>query len=98
MQQLQDMYINFTIRSFEKIEMTISPSSEIAPPKKRNNKNQSLGEKSNKSVGGQLGREGVTLLQSDTPDEIFELPYKLLECKKCSIDISAVVARLKEKR
>jgi transposase-like protein len=77
---------------------SISPSSEIVPPKKQNNKNQSLREKSNKSVGGQLGREGVTLLQSDTPDEIVVLPYKLLECKKCNIDISAVVARLKEKR
>jgi transposase len=77
---------------------SISPSSEIAPPQKRNNKNQSLREKSNKSVGGQLGREGVTLLQSDTPDEIVALPYKLLECKKCNIDISAVVARLREKR
>ncbi|MDQ7069066.1 MAG: hypothetical protein Q9M40_14480 [Sulfurimonas sp.] len=60
---------------------SISPSSEIAPPKKRNNKNQSLREKSNKSVGGQLGRDGVTLLQSDTPDEIVTLPYSLTHCK-----------------
>jgi transposase len=77
---------------------SISPSSEIAPPKKRNNKNQSLRENSNKSVGGQIGRDGVTLLQSDTPDEIVKLPYKLLECKKCSSDISIVVATLKERR
>ncbi len=77
---------------------SISPSSEIAPPQKRNNKNQSLEEKSGKSVGGQSGREGVTLLQSDTPDEIVALPYKLLECKKCSSDISTVVSALKERR
>jgi hypothetical protein len=54
---------------------SISPSSEIAPLKKRNTKNQSLREKSNKNVGGQIGREGITLLQSDTPDEIVTLPY-----------------------
>ncbi|MDQ7061846.1 MAG: IS66 family transposase, partial [Sulfurimonas sp.] len=77
---------------------SISPSSEIAPPKKRNNKNQSLREKSNKSVGGQLGRDGVTLLQSDTPDEIVTLPYSLTHCKKCNVDISTVVAKLKERR
>jgi len=77
---------------------SISPSSEIAPPQKRNNKNQSLREKSGKSVGGQLGRKGVTLLQSNTPDEIVALPYKLLECKKCSSDISTVVSTLKERR
>lgn len=42
------------------------------PPKKRNNKNQSLREKSSKSVGAQFGREGKTLTQSSTPDEIIE--------------------------
>ncbi len=77
---------------------SISPSSEIAPPKKRNTKNQSLREKSNKSVGGQLGRDGVTLLQSDTPDEIVTLPYSYTHCKKCNVDISTVVATLKERR
>jgi transposase len=77
---------------------SISPSSEIAPPKKRNSKNQSLREKSNKSVGGQVGREGVTLLQSDTPDETIELPYSLSQCKKCNDDLSSIVATLKERR
>jgi len=43
---------------------SISPSSEIAPPDKKNKKNQSLREKSSKSVGAQFGREGRTLVQS----------------------------------
>ena len=73
----------------------ISPSSEIAPPKK---KNQSLREKSDKSVGGQVGREGVTLIRSETPDEIISLEYNLNNCKKCSFDLSETLAKLKEKR
>ncbi len=77
---------------------SISPSSEIAPPKKRNSKNQSLRQKSTKSIGGQVGRDGVTLLQSDTPDEIIELPYMLQQCKKCNSDLSTVIATLKERR
>jgi len=77
---------------------SISPSSEIAPPDKKNKKNQSLREKSSKSVGAQFGREGRTLVQSSTPDEIIEVPFTLSSCKKCGIDISAVVATLKEKR
>ncbi|MDQ7068432.1 MAG: hypothetical protein Q9M40_10925 [Sulfurimonas sp.] len=60
---------------------SICPSSEIAPSDKRNKKNQSLREKSNKSVGGQTGRDGATLSQSDTPDEIVTLPYSLSHCK-----------------
>jgi len=77
---------------------SVSPSSEIAPAKKRNNKNQSLREKSSKSIGAQFGREGITLLRSDTPDEIIEVPFTLNVCKKCGIDISSVVATLKERR
>ena len=77
---------------------SISPSSEIAPSKKRNNKNQSLREKSSKSVGAQFGRKGVTLLQSDTTDEVIEIPFTISSCKKCGIDIATVIARLKEKR
>ncbi len=77
---------------------SICPSSEIAPSKKKSEKNQSLREKSNKSVGGQTGREGVTLAQSDTPDETIEVPFTLESCKKCGCDISAIVAKLKERR
>lgn len=74
---------------------SISPSSEIAPPKK---KNQSLREKSNRSVGGQLGRVGVTLHRSDAPDESIKLPYTLTQCKKCDSDLSDVLTVLKERR
>ena len=84
---------------------SISPSSEIIPTKKTsvpleggNNRNQSLRQKSHKSVGGQFGRDGVTLKRSDTPDEIIELPYALTQCKKCGVDLSSVIATLKEKR
>ena len=80
---------------------SICPSSEIAPSKKKkkkSEKNQSLREKSDKSVGGQTGREGVTLTQSDTPDETKEVPFTLESCKKCGCDISAVLAKLKERR
>ena len=77
---------------------SISPSSEIALPTKRPKKNQSLRQKSNKSVGGQLGREGVTLQRSDIPDEIVMLPYTLIQCKKCNADVTSIVATLKEKR
>ncbi|MEA1892351.1 MAG: IS66 family transposase [Campylobacterota bacterium] len=77
---------------------SISPSSEIAPSKKRNKKNQSLREKSDKGVGGQLGRDGVTLTQTDRPDKIVVLPYKLTHCKKCNFDMSGTIAKLQEKR
>ncbi|MDF1884440.1 IS66 family transposase [Sulfurimonas sp. SAG-AH-194-C21] len=75
---------------------SISPSSEIAPP--ANKKNQSLREKSDKDVGGQKGRVGTTLIQRDTPHEIINLPYSLTACKKCAIDLSAVIAKAKERR
>jgi len=73
---------------------SISPSSEIAPPKK----NKSLRERSNRSVGGQAGRDGITLRQSETPDETIELPYALKKCQKCNSDLSSIVATLKERR
>lgn len=77
---------------------SISPSSEIAPPQKRSKKNQSLREKSSKSVGGQVGRKGVTLTCSDTPDEVIAIDFTLSSCKKCGVDISAIVATLRERR
>lgn len=44
-------------------------------------KNQSLREKSDKPVGGQLGHKGTTLLMSEEPDEIVELRPNY--CNKC---------------
>ena len=78
---------------------SICPSSDIVPSgKKKIKKNQSLREKSNKSVGGQVDREGVTLTQSKTPDEVVGVSFTLESCKKCGVDISSVVAKLKERR
>jgi len=76
---------------------SIAPSSEITNPKKKG-KNQSLRKKSGKKAGGQLGREGVTLKQSDRPDEIEEVPFKIANCKKCGESLTDTVAKLKERR
>ncbi len=75
---------------------SIPSSTEILNPKPK--KNQSLRKKSDKKVGAQLGREGVTLLQSDAPDEIIKLDYIIANCKKCGFDLSPIIAQLKEKR
>ena len=73
---------------------SISPSSEIVSPKR----NQSLRQRSDKSVGGQKGRKGVTLTRSDTPDEIVLLEFKLNNCKECNFDLSSTIGKLKERR
>jgi len=75
---------------------SIPSSKEIVNPKPK--KNKSLREKSDRKSGGQEGREGVTLKQSDTPDEIIPIAYTLTTCKKCGFDLSSTVAKLKEKR
>ncbi len=75
---------------------SICPSSEIANPDKK--KNQSLREKSDKKVGGQKGRVGITLKQTDTPDDVKRVEFNITECKKCGVDISSIVASLKERR
>lgn len=50
-------------------------------------KNQSLREKSNKPVGGQLGHKGTTLLMSEEPDEIIDLrPNYCNECGKSLLE------------
>ena len=76
---------------------SIAPSSEIIDPKKKG-KNQSLRQKSDKTAGGQFGRVGVTLQQSDSPDEIEEVPFKIDNCKKCGESLTDTFAKLKEKR
>ena len=79
------------------INSSIPPSVEIVNPKSKG-KNQSLRKKSDKSAGGQKGRIGITLKQSDTPDEIEEVPFKIEQCKKCGESLIDTVAKLKEKR
>ena len=76
---------------------SIPPSVEIVDPKKKG-KNQSLRKKSDKSAGGQKGRVGTTLKQSDTPDEIEKIPFEIEHCKKCGESLTDEVAKLKEKR
>ena len=76
---------------------SIPPSVEIVDPKNKG-KNQSLRKKSDKSAGGQKGRVGITLKQSDTPDEIEEIPFEVKHCKKCGESLIDTVAKLKEKR
>ena len=73
---------------------SISPSTEIVPPKK----NQSLRPKSDKNNGGQAGHVGKTLMQSDTPDKVIVIEYNINSCKQCGFDLSSVIAKLKERR
>jgi len=75
---------------------SIPSSKEIANPNPK--KNQTLRQKSNKPVGVQFGRKGVTLLQSDTPDKIIPLMYTLKYCKKCGFDLTTTLATLQERR
>ena len=48
-------------------------------------KNQSLREKSNNPVGGQIGHKGSTLLMSETPDEVINLRPNY--CNKCGTSL-----------
>lgn len=75
---------------------SIPTSKEIVPPKKKK-KNQSLRKQGGKN-GGQLGHVGVTLRQTQTPDEIKRIPYTLTACHQCGADLSDTLAELKEKR
>ncbi len=73
---------------------SIAPSTDMINPKK----NQSLREKSDKKVGGQKGREGKTLTQSDKPDEILEVNFNIENCKNCDASLENVEKELKERR
>ena len=73
---------------------SIAPSTDINKKKK----NQSLREKSTKKPGGQPGRVGKTLHQSDQPNEIITVPFSIEQCVKCRSDLKATLEALKEKR
>lgn len=75
-----------------------SNNSHIAPSKDENRplRNQSLREKSNKKVGGQIGHEGKTLQMIDTPDEIINEIPKFCNC--CGKDLSEIKEEFAEKR
>lgn len=57
----------------------LPPSKDLARDKIK--KNQSLREKSNNPVGGQIGHKGSTLLMSERPDEVINLRPNY--CNKC---------------
>lgn len=64
-----------------------SKNSHIPPSVDLSRKNQSLREKSDKAVGGQLGHEGSTLLRSETPDVVVDLrPSYCNSCGKSLVD------------
>jgi len=73
---------------------SIAPSTDMKKPKK----NKSLREKSDKKVGGQKGREGKTLTQTDKPDKVVEVEFNLKECKKCGSKLEDIEKELKERR
>lgn len=73
---------------------SIAPSTDMINPKK----NQSLREKSDKKVGGQKGREGKTLTQSDEPGKIIEVDFNIENCKSCDVSLEDVEKDLKERR
>lgn len=75
-----------------------SNNSSIPPSKDENRpkRNKSLREKSGKKPGGQEGREGVTLLMTNTPDKIEKLLPNY--CNKCGNDLSETEAIFHSKR
>lgn len=73
---------------------SIAPSTDMTNPKK----NQSLRGKSDKKVGGQKGRVGKFLTQSDEPDEIKEVDFNIENCKNCDASLKDVEKELKERR
>jgi transposase len=63
-----------------------SKNSHIAPSVDLTRKNQSLREKSDKPIGGQIGHKGYTLKMSDTPDKIETLYPDF--CNNCGLSLA----------
>ena len=75
---------------------SLPSSKDIAPPK--NKRNQSTRESSGRLSGGQKGHKGITLKQSDNPDETIEIEFTIDSCQKCGFNLSEVIAKLEERR
>ncbi len=73
---------------------SIAPSTDMTKTKK----NQSLRGKSDKKVGGQKGREGKTLTQTDEPDNVVEVDFNIENCKNCGSPLEDIEKELKERR
>jgi transposase len=72
---------------------SIAPSTDMTK-----SKNQSLREKSDRKVGGQKGREGKNLAQSDEPNDIIEIDFNIENCENCGSSLEDIEKELKEKR
>ena len=64
-----------------------SSNSHLSPSSDLSRKNQSLREKSDKPVGGQIGHTGHTLEMTDSPDEIKDLYPSF--CNNCGASLLA---------
>jgi len=73
---------------------SIAPSTDMTKAKK----NQSLREVSGRTTGGQKGRVGRTLTQSNEPESIKELDFNIENCKKCNASLESIEKAFKEKR
>jgi transposase len=73
---------------------SISPSTDITNPKR----NQSLRELSGRKTGGQKGRVGKTLIQTDNPNKVIALEFNIDKCKKCDASLVDIGKELKERR
>jgi transposase len=73
-----------------------SNNSHLPPSIDLSRKNQSLREKSNKPVGGQIGHKGYTLEMSKTPDQIRELHP--LFCNNCGLSLEGQPSELIARR
>jgi transposase len=92
---------NSYLRSeMEKYKHTKNSSNSHMPPSKDENRpqrNQSLREKSDKTVGGQTGHEGKTLMMTENPDEILkEIPDYCSQCGKDLIEVEGVFVERKQ--
>ena len=73
---------------------SIAPSTDMTKPEK----NQTLRKKSDRKVGGQKGREGKNLAQTDEPDNVVELDFNIENCKNCGTSLEEIEKELKERR
>ena len=78
-----------------KAKLNMNSSNSSLPPssdrfKKKDKKQRSLRQKSEKSSGGQIGHKGSTLQKVQTPDFVVELPNDT--CTNCSHDLTDIKA------
>ena len=73
-----------------------SSNSHKPPSMDLNRKNQSLREKSDKPVGGQLGHEGHNLKMTDSPDEVERLYPNF--CNRCGSSLTGADFKMESRR